>query len=94
MVANLSSAPVRQLFRRNLARGRRRLALLLRYGQQRGELRRDRPPAEVARAFQQLFMGTILLWAIHPSSPLGSWVDPTFELFWAAVAPSSLGVKR
>lgn len=56
MVANLSSAPVRQLFRRKLARGRRRLTLLLRYGQQRGELRRDRPPAEVARVFQQLFL--------------------------------------
>lgn len=93
MVANLSSDPVRQLFRHNLARGRRRLGRLLSYGQQRGEIRRDRPPAELARAFQQLFMGTILLWAVHPSSPLASRVDPTFELFWAAVSPPA-GVKR
>ena len=87
LVANLSSEPVRQVFRGNLARGRRRLAQLFAHGQRRGEIRRDRKPAELARLFQQMFLGTVLLWAIHPPAPLTAWLAPTFELFWAGVTP-------
>ncbi len=82
MVANLSSEPVRRLFRRNMARGRRRLARLIRYGQQRGEIASQHNPALLARLFQQTYMGTMLLWAISPATPLKQWVDPTFEFFW------------
>jgi AcrR family transcriptional regulator len=92
MVANLSSEPVRQLFRRNMAHGRRRLAELISHGQRRGEIRRDRKPAELARLFQQMFMGTLLLWAIHPPSGLTGWLQPSFDLFWSGIAPRR-GVK-
>jgi AcrR family transcriptional regulator len=86
MVANLSSEPVRQLFRHNLAKGRRRLAKLIALGQERGEIRRSQRPAELARLFQQMFLGTMLMWAIHPPSPVNTWLEPTFELFWAGIA--------
>lgn len=86
MVANLSSEPVRELFRHNLARGRRRLAKLIALGQERGEIRSDQRPAELARLFQQMFLGTMLLWAVHPPSPVSSWLGPTFELFWSGIA--------
>lgn len=86
MTANLSSEPVRNLFRHNLARGRRGVARILTVGQQRGEIRRDLRPATHARIFQQLILGTILLWTIHPPSSLDRWVDPSFEVFWRAIA--------
>lgn len=86
MLANLSSEPVRQLFRRKLMEGRRRLRRIFALGQQRGEIRRDLKPARVARVFQQMFLGTILLWAAHPPSRLESWVKPAFEIFWAGIA--------
>ncbi|HEV8664041.1 MAG TPA: TetR family transcriptional regulator [Candidatus Methylomirabilis sp.] len=86
LVANLSSEPVRQLMRRNLERGRRLLAQRVATGQRRGEIRRDRDPAELARLFQQTFFGAILLWALHPPSRLAGWLEPTFELFWAGIA--------
>jgi len=93
MLANLASEPVRQLFRRNLARGRRRLARIFALGQQRGEIRRELQPARLARVFQQMFLGTFLLWAAHPPSRLESWVDPAFEIFWSGIA-TRRGVKQ
>jgi len=86
MAANLSSEAVRHLFRRNLGRGRRLLSEIIAYGQRRGEIRSDRPPIELARALQQLFMGTILLWAVFPPSRLTDRLKPTFEVFWSGIA--------
>lgn len=92
MLANLSSEPVRQLFRRKLLQSRRRLRRIFTLGQQRGEVRRDLQPARVARVFQQMFLGTILLWAAHPPSRLESWVEPAFEIFWSGIS-ARRGVK-
>ena len=92
MLANLSSEPVRLLFRRKLMQGRRRLGRIFALGQQRGEIRRDIQPARVARVFQQMFLGTILLWAAHPPSRLVAWVEPAFEIFWSGIA-ARRGVK-
>lgn len=89
IIANLSSEPVRQLMRRNLARGRRLLAQLLVQAQERGELRRDLKPIELARLFQQMFFGTLLLWVLHPPSKLAGWLEPSFELFWSGIAARS-----
>jgi hypothetical protein len=77
---------VRQLFRRKLMQGRRRLGKIFVLGQKSGEIRRDLQPARVARVFQQMFLGTILLWAAHPPSPLESWIAPAFEVFWSGIA--------
>ena len=87
LVANLSSEPVRQLWRRNLERGRRALAQLLAEGQRRGELRRDRKPLELCRHFQQTYFGVLVLWAIHPPSRLGERLEETFSLFWPGIEP-------
>jgi AcrR family transcriptional regulator len=95
LVANLSSESVSKHMLRNLGRGREFLAQLIASGQQRGELRNDLNPAEVARVFQQTFFGALLLWALDPTVELGSWLDKTFDLFWSAVAaPSAPGEVR
>jgi len=86
LVANLSSESVSRHMLRNLVRGREFLAQLIARGKQRGELRHDLNPTEVARVFQQTFFGTLVLWALHPSDKLGSRLDKTFDLFWAGVA--------
>jgi AcrR family transcriptional regulator len=86
LAANLSSDAVLQVMRRNLARGRRLLARLVVRGQQRGEVRRDREPLEVARLFQQTFLGTMLLWALHPSLPLEDSLAAAFDVFWSGIS--------
>jgi AcrR family transcriptional regulator len=85
LVANLSSEPVRLLMRRNLARGRRLLAQVMAYGQERGELRRDQKATEMARIFQQAFFGTLVLWAMYPPSRFRRWLDGAFRVLWYGV---------
>jgi AcrR family transcriptional regulator len=94
LVANLSSDAVLQVMRGNLARGRRLLARLVVRGQQRGEVRRDRAPLEVARLFQQIFLGTVLLWALHPSLALEDSLDAAFDVFWSGIAAPRAAASR
>ena len=95
MAANLSSEAVRHLFRRNLGRGRRLLAEIVAYGQRRGEIESHHRPIELARALQQLFMGTILLWAVFPPSRLVDRLRPNFEVFWSGMtAPGRASPRR
>ncbi len=94
LLANLSSEPLQQLMRRNLGRGRRVLAQIVAYGQQRGEVRPDRKPAELARLFQQAFFGALLLWTLHPPSKLARWLDTTYDLFWAGIAARTKRRRR
>lgn len=91
MVANLSSEAVRTLFRGKLMQGRRRLAEIIAYGQRRGEITRRRKPIELARLFQQVTLGTFLIWAAFPQSKLRDWIEPTFELFWSGVSAQNRG---
>jgi len=86
LVANLSSAPVRQLTRHNLEHGRRLLAELIACGQRRGEVRSDLKPAEVARSIQQAGMGVLLVWALHPTRRLAEWMSDASELIWSGIA--------
>ena len=91
MVANLSSEAVRTMFRGKLMQGRRRLAEIIAYGQRRGEITRRRRPLELARLFQQVTLGTYLIWAAFPQGELEEWLEPTFELFWSGVSAGNRG---
>jgi AcrR family transcriptional regulator len=86
LVANLSSESVRKLLRGKLARGQKQLARIIAHGQTRGEIDAERRPANLARAFQQTFIGTLLLWAIFPPSNLKDWLAPAFDVFWSGVS--------
>ncbi len=88
LTAILTSAPVRQLMLRNLERARTLLAEFFRSAQQRGELRRDRKPEDIARAMQRMFFGTMFTWAVDPSGELKDRFEQSFELFWAGIRTS------
>jgi AcrR family transcriptional regulator len=85
MIANLSSDSVRKHLCDNLGRGRSKLAEFLTLGQERGEVRRDTDPAEMARAIQQSFFGAMLFWCMHGGSDLRSWYEPMFRIVWSGV---------
>ena len=87
IVVNLSSEEVGKVAGQNLARGRQELAHLIAEAQGRGQIRPNLKPAQVARLFQQTFLGTMLLSALDPSVQLLSWLDTTFDFFWSSVAP-------
>ena len=83
-----SSEPVRIMLLETMTRGRRILGDVLKLGQERGEIRRDLRPEEMARVFQQSVLGTVLLWSLHPPASLNKRLDATFEIFWAGIRAS------
>jgi AcrR family transcriptional regulator len=86
IVVNLSSEEVGRVADQNMARGRQELAHLIAETQERGEMRPELKPAQVARLFQQTFLGTMLLSVLDPSVQLNSWLDITFDFLWSSVA--------
>ena len=85
MTALLANDEVRQFTCDTMGRGRENLGAMIKLGQKRGEIRRDRKPAELAMAFQRSVIGTLLLWAMQSEGDLDTWIDKTFEDFWGLV---------
>jgi hypothetical protein len=86
LVANLTSAPVRQLVLANMKRGRELLSGLFAAAQQQGRVRADLRPVHLARAMHQMFFGTLLLWALDPSESLQERLDRALDLFLAGIS--------
>ncbi len=86
MMAVHSSDAVRELITAKLARGRQLLTELMAVGQQRGEIRRDLPAADLARLFQQTQFGMLMIWTLHAPAPLQAWVEQSFGLFWSGIS--------
>lgn len=80
MIANLSRDSVRKHMCGNLALGRQKLAEFLALGQERGEVRRDIEPSELARGIQESFFGAMLFWCMHGGTDLKSWYQPLFRI--------------
>jgi hypothetical protein len=70
-------------------RVRGKLAELMELGQQRGEIRSDLKPVEIARAFQQTMFGTFLLWSLHPQEALAGIIDCTQGMLWLGLRGDS-----
>lgn len=97
ITALISTDMVRELTSSRMAQGREIISELFVIGQNRGEIRRDREPADLAMALQRSFWGTMLMWAMQSRPDLHDWLDKTFEDFWAAVearASNRTGVRR
>jgi AcrR family transcriptional regulator len=85
LTAMLTSEEVRQLVLRNLRRAWEMLSALFVRAQKRGVIRRDIEPLQLARAMQQMFFGTLFLWALDPSEKLALRFERSFDLFWAGI---------
>jgi TetR/AcrR family transcriptional regulator, cholesterol catabolism regulator len=68
LAAICSNNSVRDLIAEGIEQVRKPLAELMLLGQQRGEIRDDLAPLDVALEFQRIFSGTMLLWAFSPSA--------------------------
>jgi len=79
--AHASCAPVRAELHKRLQTGRRLLAQIFTIAQQRGEVRRDIPAAELARLVQVVLLGITLAWSLHPDSSLRGTAQEAWDLF-------------
>ena len=87
LLANLSSTPVRDGMRINQTRGHRLLAEFVEIGQQRGELRKDLPPADIAHVFRQTVFGTLLIWSLYGDDSLSARIRTAFDVLWQGLSP-------
>lgn len=79
--AHASCPPVRAELHKRLIVGRRLIAEIFALAQERGEVRRDLPPAELARLTQLILFGVTLAWAMNPDSSLRATEGQVWDLF-------------
>ena len=84
--ANLSSSSVRGLMQEKNARSEALLTELMRLGQDRGELRRDLEPLQLARVFRQTTFGTLLLWSVYGDASLPERIRTALAVLWTGMA--------
>jgi len=94
MAAFLSNDEVRKFVRETMARGRENLGEMIKQGQERGEIRPDSKPADLAMTFQRNVIGTLLLWAMQSDNDLDAWIEKTFRDFWAAAENRAVGTEQ
>jgi AcrR family transcriptional regulator len=85
VVTMLSGDPVRGLVMDKMKEGRGLTAKLFALGQQSGEIRSDRRASELSRVFQEAFLGSLLVWTLHPPAKLAPWLDTSFEILWSGI---------
>ncbi len=85
--AHASCESVRGQLQQRVQSCRKLLAEIIQLGQQRGEVRRDIPAADLSRLMQGIMMGVTMGWSIYPSAALRKVLEET----WALMEPGLRG---
>lgn len=93
MQSFLGNIEVREYIVREMSVGRKMIAEIFLLGQKRGEFCAGIAPSELARGFQHMLFGTVLLWAVDPVSSLKRQFDSTMRIFFSGIN-ASLASKR
>ena len=82
-LAVVSSDDVSQIVMKQLDINNRKIEELCAIGQQQGDLRRDWPAGDLARAVRDLGFGSALFWALRPGRPLAALLRTNLDLIRA-----------
>lgn len=85
--AYLAATPVREAMLDLQKRVRALHAEIVLLGQERGEIRRDLPAAEISDVFRQTIFGTLLFWSLHGDATLDARMQSAFNVLWSGLAP-------
>jgi AcrR family transcriptional regulator len=89
--AYLSSTPVREVMLDLQKRVHALHTEIVQLGQDRGEIRKDLPAAEIAHVFRQTIFGTLLFWSLHGDATLHPRMESAFNVLWSGLAPRNAG---
>jgi AcrR family transcriptional regulator len=92
--AHASCTSVRAELVKRVLVGRRILAQIFLLAQQRGEIRRDISPSDLARMTQRIFMGVTMSWAIKPESTLRKTSEEIWDLIKSSLVPAETRTMR
>ncbi|HUQ49659.1 MAG TPA: TetR/AcrR family transcriptional regulator [Terriglobales bacterium] len=92
----MSNELMKKPFCKTLKIGEKAVTLLFSHGQKIGQVRNDVPAAQLARAMQQLAVGTQAVWSLHGEGSLQERLDDALDVFWSgiAVTDSNCRLKR
>ena len=82
----LGSESVRGILKRTMHEGRKTVGELISAGQAAGEIKPDLKKEKVSMQFIQSVMGTVLLWSLHESPALNTWIEDSFQHFWRSIS--------
>lgn len=82
----LASEVVRQQMSRTMSDGQRMMAKIVEIGQQRGEIDPSVKKDHIGLMFQQLVIGTMLIWSLRGEPSLQSLLNESFQHVWRAIA--------
>jgi AcrR family transcriptional regulator len=85
--AYLSTTPVRAAMLDLQKRVHALHTQMIQLGQDRGEIRKDLPAAELAHVFRQTIFGTLLIWSLYGDSTLQARIEAAFNVIWTGLAP-------
>jgi AcrR family transcriptional regulator len=85
--AYLSTTPVREAMQDLQMRVHALHTEIVRMGQERGEIRKDLPAADIAHVFRQTIFGTLLFWSLHGDATLHPRIESAFNVLWSGLAP-------
>ncbi len=95
LLSMLSSEVMRLKVCTRFAQSHVMMTKLFKIAQERSEVRRDVPAADLARSFKESYLGSLLAWSINPTSRLAPAFHRAFEHFWsAAVADRGRSEKK
>ena len=80
--AHASCAPVRAELQIRLKRAWQLMTEIVMLAQERGEVRRDVPAAELGRLTQTIFMGVTLAWSLNPNTSARKTAEAVWQLVW------------
>ena len=94
--AHASCESVRRELQQRVQACRKLLAEIIKIAQDRGEVRRDIPAAELSRLIQGIMMGVTMGWSIYPSAALRKVLDEAWALMEPGLrgAASPAGTRR
>ena len=85
----LSSSAVREVMIRKQDRAHQLHTRIVEIGQERGEIRNDLPAREIAHAFRQTIIGTLLIWSVAGDASLTDRIRSAFFMLWSGLEPKN-----
>ena len=82
----LGSEGIRGILKRTMQEGRKTVGEMISAGQQSGEIKPFLRKEKVSLQFIQSIMGTVLLWSLHESPSLNTWIEDSFQHFWRSIS--------
>src|SRR5271168_3186301 len=92
--AYLSTTPVREAMLDLQKRVHALHTEIVQLGQERGEIRKDLPAADIAHVFRQTIFGTLLFWSLYGDATLHARMESAFNVLWSGLAPRNDGVSQ